>query len=39
VAAHYKRITRPEKMNGYILVDAASSKKKGSDYTAMWVSA
>ncbi len=33
---HYKRAT-PEKMNGYILVDAASSKKKGSDYTAMMV--
>jgi predicted phage terminase large subunit-like protein len=25
------------KMNKYILVDAASSKKKGSDFTAMWV--
>lgn len=25
------------KTNNYILVDAASSKKKGSDYTAMWV--
>jgi predicted phage terminase large subunit-like protein len=24
-------------MNKYILVDAASSKKKGSDFTAMWV--
>lgn len=24
-------------MNTYILVDAASEKKKGSDYTAMWV--
>jgi len=24
-------------MNRYILVDAASEKKKGSDYTAMWV--
>lgn len=26
-----------EKMNKYILVDAASSKKKGSDFTSMWV--
>lgn len=25
------------KLNKYILVDAASSKKKGSDYTVMWV--
>jgi len=25
------------KTNNYILVDAASSKKKGSDFTAMWV--
>jgi len=25
------------KLNKYIVVDAASSKKKGSDYTAMWV--
>ena len=33
---HYKRITQLKKMNGYILVDAASSKKKGSDYTGMW---
>lgn len=24
-------------MNKYLLVDAASSRKKGSDYTAMWV--
>lgn len=29
--------TAPTKTNNYILVDAASSKKKGSDYTAMWV--
>lgn len=28
---------QPTKTNNYILVDAASSKKKGSDYTAMWV--
>lgn len=26
-----------EKMNKYILIDSANSKKKGSDYTAMWV--
>ena len=32
---HYKRMTGVAKMNGYILVDAASSKKKGSDYTGM----
>jgi len=31
----YKRIT-PEKLNWYLLFDAASSKKKGSDYTAGW---
>jgi predicted phage terminase large subunit-like protein len=29
--------TAPTKTNNYILIDAASSKKKGSDYTAMWV--
>lgn len=28
---------QPTKTNNYILVDAASSKKKGSDYTSMWV--
>jgi len=28
---------QPTKTVNYILVDAASSKKKGSDYTAMWV--
>lgn len=28
---------KPARTNNYILVDAASSKKKGSDYTAMWV--
>ena len=32
---YYK--TMPTKTNNYILVDAASSKKKGSDYTSMWV--
>lgn len=34
---HYKRVSNLARMNGYILVDAASSKKKGSDYTAMIV--
>lgn len=34
---HYRKITHVGKMNGYILADAASSKKKGSDYTAMMV--
>jgi predicted phage terminase large subunit-like protein len=33
----YQRVGDFKKMNGYILVDAASSKKKGSDYTAMHV--
>ena len=33
---HYKN-ANASKMVKYILVDAASSKKKGSDYTAMWV--
>jgi phage terminase large subunit-like protein len=33
----YKKVTNIQKMNGYILVDAASSKKKGSDFTSMWV--
>jgi len=34
---HYRKITNVDRMNGYILVDAASSKKKGSDYTSMHV--
>ena len=34
---HYKRMASVSKMNGYIMVDAASSKKKGSDYTGMMV--
>jgi phage terminase large subunit-like protein len=36
---HYKKMTPDsvKKMTGYILVDAASSKKRGSDYTSMWV--
>ena len=33
----YTKLSAFNKMNGYILVDAASSKKKGSDYTAMMV--
>ena len=31
----YKRL-EPKGMNWYLTVDAASSKKKGSDYTAIW---
>jgi len=31
----YKRII-PERLNWYLCCDAASSKKRGSDYTAMW---
>jgi phage terminase large subunit-like protein len=27
---------KPAKLNWYLLVDAASSKKRGSDYTSMW---
>jgi predicted phage terminase large subunit-like protein len=34
---YYTRIANVEQLNKYILVDSASSKKKGSDYTAMWV--
>jgi predicted phage terminase large subunit-like protein len=34
---HYTSAQAGEGMNKYILVDAASSKKSGSDYTAMWV--
>jgi predicted phage terminase large subunit-like protein len=34
---HYRKVSHYERMNGYLLVDAASSKKKGSDYTAMHV--
>ena len=36
---HYKKMRAEtiRRMNGYILVDAASSKKRGSDYTSMWV--
>lgn len=32
----YERVL-PERMNKYLLVDAASEKKKSSDYTAMWI--
>lgn len=32
---HYKNIKK-QTLNWYILCDSASSKKKGSDYTAMW---
>jgi predicted phage terminase large subunit-like protein len=32
---HYDSIKK-EKLNWYILVDGASSKKRGSDFTAMW---
>lgn len=31
----YEKI-KPESLNWYLLADAASSKKRGSDYTAMW---
>jgi len=34
---HWKSMRNVGGMNGYILVDAASSKKRGSDYTAMHV--
>lgn len=34
---HYKRVSNSDKLNRYLLVDAASSKKKGSDYSAMMV--
>jgi predicted phage terminase large subunit-like protein len=33
---YYTRINNVAQMNKYIVVDSASSKKKGSDYTAMW---
>ena len=29
--------TAPTKTNNYVLIDAKKKKKKGSDYTAMWV--
>lgn len=32
---HFKSI-KPESLNWYLCVDSASSKKKGSDYTAIW---
>lgn len=30
------RTLKPQTLNWYLLVDAASSKKRGSDFTAMW---
>jgi len=33
----YHEGVNSDKLNVYILVDAASGKKKGNDYTAMWV--
>lgn len=33
---HYTTL-KPTGLNGYILVDSANSKRKESDYTAMWV--
>ncbi len=33
----YTRLSHIGKMNTYILVDAANSKRKESDYTAIWV--
>jgi len=33
----YYKSVKHEKMNRYMLVDAANSKKKHSDYTAIWV--
>lgn len=33
---HYSHVDE-KKLNKYLLVDAASSKKRGSDYTAMWI--
>jgi predicted phage terminase large subunit-like protein len=34
--AYYSHVDE-RKLNKYLLVDAASSKKRGSDYTAMWI--
>ena len=33
---HYKKAPPLERLNWYLLFDAASSKKRGSDYTAGW---
>lgn len=33
----FKHIPENSRMNNYVLVDAASSKKKGSDYTSIWL--
>jgi predicted phage terminase large subunit-like protein len=35
--SHYSKLTGTHSMNKYMLVDAANSKKKGSDYTAIWI--
>lgn len=35
--SYYNNLRKAEKWNYYILVDAASDKKKTSDYTAIWV--
>jgi len=34
---YYTSISNPARMNTYILVDSANSKRKESDYTSMWV--
>ena len=34
---HYAKLTGTASMNKYMLVDAANSKKKHSDYTAIWI--
>ena len=34
---HYSKLSHLDRMNNYILVDAANSKRKESDYTAIWV--
>ncbi len=34
---YYTKLTNTQSMNKYLLVDAANSKRKGSDYTAMWI--
>jgi predicted phage terminase large subunit-like protein len=32
----FKTLSKPQKLNWYITVDAANTKKKSSDFTAMW---
>lgn len=34
---YYSKLSSVERMNKYILVDSANSKRKESDYTAIWV--